>query len=51
MISTPYALGFERGVRWNDPALAIDWPIEPAVISARDAAYPLLDASTADRLP
>ena len=48
MISVPYAPGFERGVRWNDPALAIDWPIEPAVISARDAAYPLLDASTAD---
>jgi dTDP-4-dehydrorhamnose 3,5-epimerase len=51
MISTPYAPGYEHGVRWNDPALAIDWPIEPAVISARDAAYPLLDASTADRLP
>ena len=51
MISTPYAPGFERGVRWNDPALAIDWPIEPALISARDAAYPLLGASTADRAP
>ena len=22
-------------MRWNDPALGIDWPIEPAVISAR----------------
>jgi len=33
-----------RGVRWNDPALAIHWPIEPAVLSARDAAFPLLDA-------
>ena len=51
MISTPYAIGFERGVRWNDPAVAIEWPIEPAVISARDAAYPLLDASTAAPLP
>ncbi|MGO9512636.1 MAG: dTDP-4-dehydrorhamnose 3,5-epimerase [Steroidobacteraceae bacterium] len=46
MMSVPYAPGHERGVRWNDPALAIHWPIEPAVISARDAAYPLLDAST-----
>jgi len=47
MISVPHAPGHERGVRWNDPALAIQWPMEPALISARDAAYPLLDASTA----
>jgi dTDP-4-dehydrorhamnose 3,5-epimerase len=47
MISAPYAPGSERGVRWNDPALAIQWPIEPVVISARDAAHPLLGASTA----
>jgi len=42
----PYAAGFERGVRWNDPALAIEWPTDPVVISARDAAYPLLGATT-----
>jgi len=47
MISVPYVPGAERGVRWNDPALAIKWPIEPVVISARDAVLPLLDASTA----
>jgi len=47
MISVPYVPGFERGVRWNDPALAIKWPMEPVVISARDAALPLLGASTA----
>ena len=35
---------FGRGVRWNDPAFAIEWPLRPAVISARDASYPLLDA-------
>ena len=29
-----------RGVRWNDPAFAIDWPFPPAVISDRDAAWP-----------
>lgn len=27
------------GVRWNDPALAIDWPAEAAVISERDRGY------------
>ena len=45
MISVPYAAGFGRGLRWNDPALGIEWPIEPTVISPRDASYPLLDAS------
>ena len=31
------------GVRWNDPAFAIDWPLEPIVISSRDASYPDFD--------
>ena len=33
----------EKGFRWNDPAFAIQWPIEPVVISEKDGAYPLLD--------
>ncbi|MGC1386846.1 MAG: dTDP-4-dehydrorhamnose 3,5-epimerase [Steroidobacteraceae bacterium] len=47
MISVPYVPGSERGVRWDDPTLAVRWPIEPVVISARDAALPPLGASTA----
>jgi len=43
MISVPHAPGYGRGVRWNDPAFAIAWPLQPVVISARDAAYPFLD--------
>jgi len=44
MISVPFAAGFARGLRWNDPALGIRWPMTPTVISARDAEYPLLDS-------
>ena len=29
-----------RGVRWNDPAFGIIWPVKTAVISERDASYP-----------
>lgn len=29
-----------RGVRWNDPAFGIEWPLEPFVISERDRQYP-----------
>ena len=35
----PYAPGFERGVRWNDPSFGIRWPLDVAVISPRDGAY------------
>ncbi len=42
MISVPYVPGFDRGIRWNDPAIGIIWPLEPTVVSARDAAHPLL---------
>lgn len=35
-----YVAELARGVRWNDPAFAIDWPENPVVISERDAAYP-----------
>jgi dTDP-4-dehydrorhamnose 3,5-epimerase len=29
------------GVRWNDPAFAIDWPFpDGAILNARDASYP-----------
>jgi dTDP-4-dehydrorhamnose 3,5-epimerase len=30
----------QRGVRWNDPAFAVEWPAEPRVISPRDQAFP-----------
>ncbi len=28
------------GVRWDDPAFAIEWPSQPAVMSDRDRQYP-----------
>jgi dTDP-4-dehydrorhamnose 3,5-epimerase len=39
-IAPEYAPGHEAGVRWDDPAFAIDWPAAPRVISPRDASYP-----------
>ncbi|HWS64846.1 MAG TPA: dTDP-4-dehydrorhamnose 3,5-epimerase [Steroidobacteraceae bacterium] len=44
MISVQYAPGHAAGLRWNDPALGISWPLTPTVVSARDAEYPLLES-------
>ena len=41
----------ERGVRWDDPALGIDWQIKSAIVSDRDQENPLLSAIPADGLP
>jgi dTDP-4-dehydrorhamnose 3,5-epimerase len=45
MISVSYAPEHARGFRWNDAAFAIQWPLQPRVISSRDATYALLDAA------
>jgi dTDP-4-dehydrorhamnose 3,5-epimerase len=38
-----YAPQLERGVRWNDPAFKLKWPIEPTVLSEKDAKHPDFD--------
>ncbi|MBN1607894.1 MAG: dTDP-4-dehydrorhamnose 3,5-epimerase [Polyangiaceae bacterium] len=41
-----YACEHERSVRWNDPCVAVQWPLsagEAPVLSEKDAAAPLLE--------
>jgi dTDP-4-dehydrorhamnose 3,5-epimerase len=42
-ISERYSPEYARGVRWDDPAIGIEWPVRPVAISERDAAFPLLE--------
>jgi len=42
-ISTPYVSEASRGVRYDDPRLAIRWPAVPQYISDRDLALPCLE--------
>lgn len=44
-VSESYAPGAERGIRWDDPALGIEWPAEVRVISDKDRSWPRLDAA------
>ena len=40
-VSAPYMPSHQRGVRWNDAAFGIDWPLgQPTTIHERDASYP-----------
>jgi dTDP-4-dehydrorhamnose 3,5-epimerase len=41
-MDTDFVAHAARGVRWNDPDLAIAWPFEPDVISGRDRELPRL---------
>jgi dTDP-4-dehydrorhamnose 3,5-epimerase len=41
----------DAGVRWNDAALAIDWPLAEPTLSGKDAVAPLLADIPAERLP
>lgn len=34
-----YDSSMARGVRWDDPAFAIKWPLKPTVISDRDRSF------------
>jgi dTDP-4-dehydrorhamnose 3,5-epimerase len=42
-----YHPGSARGLRWNDPDLAIPWPGGNPIISARDSAFPTLNEASA----
>ena len=46
-----YAPGGELTIAWNDPALAIPWPIETPILSERDAAAGNLEQVAPADLP
>lgn len=39
-VSEFYAPHAEGGVRWNDPAFGIDWPLEVTIVSEKDTRWP-----------
>jgi len=40
----------DGGIRWNDPALNIAWPVEAPILSPKDAQAPFLHEVPAERL-
>lgn len=46
-----YVPELERGVKWDDPMLAIEWPVEDPVVNGRDAGWPILEEARREELP
>tara|TARA_B110000003_G_C16614884_1_gene520928 strand:- start:410 stop:940 length:531 start_codon:yes stop_codon:yes gene_type:complete len=40
LVSQSYVPNAEKGIRWDDPFFAIDWPISPSLVSSKDAQWP-----------
>ena len=51
LCTATYDPAADASLRWDDPRLAIDWPVASPVLSAKDARAPLLDEVADDRLP
>jgi len=49
-MSQAYAAESARGLRWNDPRFAIDWPERPPILNPRDASYPDFETALCDSL-
>ncbi len=45
MVDAYYTPGVEEGFRYDDPALGIDWPMAPVVVSDKDRAWPLIETA------
>ena len=41
-VTAVYTAAAERGLRWDDPAIGIEWPLPPAVMSIKDQEWRLL---------
>ncbi|MEJ2788868.1 MULTISPECIES: dTDP-4-dehydrorhamnose 3,5-epimerase [unclassified Pseudoxanthomonas] len=51
LCTAQYDKAADAGVRWNDPAIGIDWPVSAPLLSAKDEAAPLLADIAPERLP
>ena len=51
LCTSEYVPEYDAAFAWNDPEVAVDWPIEPVSVSARDSAAPRLADIPVTSLP
>ena len=44
-VTSEYSPAHDRGIRWNDPEIGVNWPTDVPAVSAKDADAPLLAAA------
>jgi dTDP-4-dehydrorhamnose 3,5-epimerase len=42
-VTAEYVPDLDRGIRWDDPTLRIDWPIQDPIVSSKDTMQPTLE--------
>jgi dTDP-4-dehydrorhamnose 3,5-epimerase len=47
-MTAPHVPAAERGIVWNDPDIAIAWPLQPTIMSERDRLLPCLQSAPAE---
>ncbi|MDG6921184.1 MAG: dTDP-4-dehydrorhamnose 3,5-epimerase [Nitrososphaerota archaeon] len=43
LVDSEYHKESERGVKWNDPKIGVEWPIKSPTLSEKDTKWPALD--------
>ena len=46
-VDVPYVASAERGVRYDDPVVDIEWPIDVRVVSEKDRSWPTIERDRA----
>jgi len=51
LCTRPYRSNFDSAIAWNDPDIAVDWPLPPAGLSGKDRQAPRLTDLDPNSLP
>ena len=41
-VDAPYSVADDAGIAWNDPDIAVDWPVTDPILSDKDKVQPRL---------
>ncbi len=48
MVTAEYAPELDRGIIWNDATIGVEWPVDPPLLTDKDAQWPSLEEADHD---